>query len=204
MVNQVRSYHPAMAAVHQHNAARLRQIVAAHGWPGRSLVGAEAASAAWRIVQHAIGEPAFRRAMLPVITAAAAAAELAPSEAAILDDRVRVFEGRLQRYGAVARRQPGAAQGSRGAARTARLSAMHDTSPEMQERYTALLRARSPRQRLETMVALTRAAQAMTRAGIRARHPAAPARELDARYAARVYGAAAAQRLFPDILLDGR
>lgn len=92
-------YHPEMEAVHQANAARLRELVAEHGWPGWSRVGDEAASAAWRIVQHAIGEPDFQRAMLPVLAAAAAAGEVDPAEVAMLDDRIRVFEGRPQRYG---------------------------------------------------------------------------------------------------------
>ncbi|MBZ0234502.1 MAG: hypothetical protein K8M05_19380, partial [Deltaproteobacteria bacterium] len=92
-------YHPEMEAVHRASAARLRELVAVHGWPGRTLVGEEAASAARRIVQHAIGEPDFLRAMLPVLQAAAAAGEVAPAEVAMLDDRIRVLEGRPQRYG---------------------------------------------------------------------------------------------------------
>ena len=81
---------------------------------------------------------------------------------------------------------------------------MLDTSPAMRRRYAELLAARSPQQRLATMVALTRAVQTMTRAGIRLRHPDASARELEARYAARVYGAVVARRLFPDVACDGR
>lgn len=92
-------YHPEMEAVHRANAARLRELVAVHGWPGRALVGAAAASAAWRIVQHAIGEPELMRAMLPVLEAAAVAGDVASAEVAMLDDRIRVLEGRPQRYG---------------------------------------------------------------------------------------------------------
>jgi hypothetical protein len=93
-------YHPEMEAVHRANAARLRELVAAHGgWPGWSVVGDEAASAAWRIVQHAIGEPDFQRAMLGVLADAAGRGEVDPAEVAMLDDRIRVFEGRPQRYG---------------------------------------------------------------------------------------------------------
>ena len=62
-------------------------------------MGADAARAAWRIVQHAIGEPAFQRAMLPILAAAAARDDADPIEVAMLDDRIRVFEGRPQRYG---------------------------------------------------------------------------------------------------------
>ncbi len=92
-------YHPTMEAVHRANAARLRELVDANGWPGRAQVGAEAASAAWRIVQHAIGEPVFLRAMLPLLAEAAARGDVELVEVAMLDDRIRVFEGRLQRYG---------------------------------------------------------------------------------------------------------
>ena len=38
-------YHPDMEAVHRRNAGRLRAIVAEVGWPGRSVVGEEAAHA---------------------------------------------------------------------------------------------------------------------------------------------------------------
>ncbi len=88
-------YHPEMEAVHRANAARLREIVAEVGWPGRALVGPEAAHAAWVIVQHAISEPAFLRAMLPVL----AASDVDPADVAMLEDRIRAFEGRPQRYG---------------------------------------------------------------------------------------------------------
>ncbi len=40
-------YHPRMEAVHRHNAARLTAVLDRHGWPGLSLVGAEAAEAGW-------------------------------------------------------------------------------------------------------------------------------------------------------------
>jgi hypothetical protein len=89
-------YHPQMAALHRANAARLRELIAIHGWPARARVGEAAARAAWRIVQHAIGEPEFLRAMLPII---AAEPDADPIEVAMLDDRIRVFEGRAQRYG---------------------------------------------------------------------------------------------------------
>jgi uncharacterized protein DUF6624 len=94
-----RGYHPEMEAVHRANAARLRAIVAASGWPTRSSVGEEAASAAWRILQHAIGEPAFVRAMVPLVRDAAARGEASAAELAMLEDRIAVNEGRLQRYG---------------------------------------------------------------------------------------------------------
>lgn len=90
------SYHPEMEAVHRANAARLRELVTQFGWPGRTLVGDEAASAAWRIVQHAIGEPTFMREMFAVLSNAP---DVSKAEVAKLEDRIRVFEGRLQRFG---------------------------------------------------------------------------------------------------------
>ncbi|HEX4954216.1 MAG TPA: DUF6624 domain-containing protein [Thermoanaerobaculia bacterium] len=92
-------YHPEMEALHRANAAQLREIVTAHGWPGRSLVGEEAAEAAWLIVQHAIGEPVFQREMLAVLQVEAQKGEVPAWQVAKLEDRVRSFEGRPQRYG---------------------------------------------------------------------------------------------------------
>lgn len=93
-------YHPEMEAVHRRNAARLREVLAELGtWPGRSLVGDDGARAAWRIAKHSIGEPDLLRAVLPLLERAAASGEVAPVEVAMMTDRVRVFEGRPQRYG---------------------------------------------------------------------------------------------------------
>ena len=52
-------YHPRMAAVHDANAARLREIIAQYGWPIESLAGADGAKAAHRIAQHSINHPQF-------------------------------------------------------------------------------------------------------------------------------------------------
>ena len=89
-------YHPEMEAVHRANASRLRELVTQFGWPGRNLVGDDAASAAWRIVQHAISEPAFMREMFVVLSNAP---DVSKAEVAKLEDRIRVFEGRAQRFG---------------------------------------------------------------------------------------------------------
>jgi hypothetical protein len=92
-------YHPRMRALHETNAARLSAILDSHGWPGRSLVGDEAAEAAWLILQHAIGDPALQRRGLALLQSAAAANDVAPAHVATLEDRIRASEGRPQRYG---------------------------------------------------------------------------------------------------------
>jgi hypothetical protein len=92
-------YHPEMRAVHERNADRLAAIVAEHGWPGLALVGNEAADAAWLVAQHAISRPALMRATLELLRRPGNAAAVPPWQIAMLDDRIRVFEGRTQRFG---------------------------------------------------------------------------------------------------------
>ncbi len=92
-------YHPRMREVHDANAARLRTILDSRGWPGERQVGREAAKAAWLIVQHAIGQPAFQRRTLALVQAAVSRGDAPAVQAAMLEDRIRTFEGRPQRYG---------------------------------------------------------------------------------------------------------
>lgn len=92
-------YHPRMEAVHQSNAARLISLIDQHGWPGRSLVGEDGAEAAWLIAQHAIGIPPFMRECLLILQQAGLRGEAPCWQAAMLEDRIRMFEGRPQIYG---------------------------------------------------------------------------------------------------------
>jgi len=92
-------YNWAMEIVHRHNAARLRQIIQTHGWPGKSLVGEDGSEAAWLIVQHSIAEPEFQRAAVLLLEDAVAAGEAPAWQLAYLVDRIAYFEGRPQRYG---------------------------------------------------------------------------------------------------------
>jgi hypothetical protein len=91
-------YHPRMEEVHRHNASQLREIIDVHGWPGHNLAGEDGAEAAWLIAQHAIGEPLFQRRCLELLQAAADAGDVPTWQAAFLEDRIRVFEGKPQRY----------------------------------------------------------------------------------------------------------
>ena len=92
-------YHPRMAAVQRQHAERLLAVFETHGWPGTGLVGADGAEAAWLVVQHAVGSPAVMRRGLALLTVAAERGEAAWRQVAHLDDRIRVLEGRPQRYG---------------------------------------------------------------------------------------------------------
>lgn len=92
-------YHPRMAEVHRRNAQELEATIERYGWPGKSLVGEDAASAAWLILQHAIGNPGLQRKCLPMLREAIARGEMEPAHAAYLEDRICFYERRPQRYG---------------------------------------------------------------------------------------------------------
>ena len=79
---------------------RMKAIVAEHGWPTRSMVGRDGASAAWLLVQHAgKAELAFMERSLELIEAAAASHEASRKDVAYLLDRVRMYQGKPQRFG---------------------------------------------------------------------------------------------------------
>ena len=92
-------YHPRMEEVHRDNTYQLRSIITEHGWPDVERVGDEGAEAAWLIAQHAIGEPDFMRLCRQLLDEASAAGRVPMWQFAYIDDRIRVFEGKPQRYG---------------------------------------------------------------------------------------------------------
>ena len=85
---------------HEHaRAARAAEIVSAHGWPGRSLVGDEGASAVWLLIQHADHDVELQERCLELMRDAVRLGETSVTELAYLTDRVCVNRGRLQVYG---------------------------------------------------------------------------------------------------------
>jgi len=93
------TYHPRLEELHRANASRLRQMIAVFGWPGIALVGEKGAKAAWRIALHSISEPAFMRQCRDMLDGASHNGDAPRWQFAIIDDRIRVYEGRPQRYG---------------------------------------------------------------------------------------------------------
>jgi hypothetical protein len=83
----------------QERSERLGEIVAQHGWPTRTLVGDDGATAAWAIAQHSDLDPDFQRRMLGLMREAAAAGEADLGELAYLTDRVAANAGQPQTYG---------------------------------------------------------------------------------------------------------
>jgi hypothetical protein len=92
-------YHPMMRAVHERNADRLLALVQEIGWPTKIEVGEEASEAAWLIAQHAISRPEVQRRCAALLEAAAQRSEVPAWQAAMLADRIRVYEGHPQLYG---------------------------------------------------------------------------------------------------------
>ena len=79
-------------------AARLKEIITTYGWPGRSLVGYEAAASAYLLIAHAVFDLPFQKMALEQMK------KLPPCEVenmhlASLTDRIRLAENKKQLYG---------------------------------------------------------------------------------------------------------
>jgi uncharacterized protein DUF6624 len=85
--------------VDRKNTTRLKAIVAKYGWPGKTLVGEQAANAAWLLVQHADHDRPFQRQCLKLMEEAAKKGEVSKRDVAYLVDRLLVADGKRQRYG---------------------------------------------------------------------------------------------------------
>jgi hypothetical protein len=79
--------------------SRLAEIIDEHGWPTRSLVGDDGATAAWLIAQHSDLDVEFQERALELLRQAVDDGEADPTELAYLEDRVALNRGRPQTYG---------------------------------------------------------------------------------------------------------
>jgi hypothetical protein len=95
-----------MGKVDEANRLRMQAVVAKHGWPGKSLVGADGARAAWLFVQHADSDVAFQRQCLDLVLKLPRG-EVEAEHLAYLTDRVLLNEGKKQLYGMMLRKQDG-------------------------------------------------------------------------------------------------
>lgn len=89
----------AMVQTDSSNSSWLNAYVARWGWPTSAQVGREAVEAAFLIVQHAVHDTAFMRAMLPHIKDAHRRGDLNGGSVAMLTDRLEVKAGHRQIYG---------------------------------------------------------------------------------------------------------
>jgi hypothetical protein len=78
---------------------RLAEILSEFGWPTRSLVGTDGATAAWVIAQHSDQDVEFQERALELMREAVEDEEADPTELAYLEDRVATNRGEPQIYG---------------------------------------------------------------------------------------------------------
>ena len=79
------------------NIKRLAEIIEKYGWPVRSLVGKEGSLAAFLVVQH--GDVEYQKKYFPMLKGAVRKGEADPDDAAMLEDRILMREGKKQIYG---------------------------------------------------------------------------------------------------------
>lgn len=83
-------------AIDASNMKRLAEIIDAYGWPGLRFAGA-ASQTAFLVLQHA--DPDSQRKYLPLMREAVQRNDALGSQLALLEDRVRVADGKPQLYG---------------------------------------------------------------------------------------------------------
>lgn len=86
-------------ALFRQHTDRMKEIVAAYGWPGRTLVGTDGAAAAAELLIHADHDLQFQREALELMAAGLKLRETQGADYAELYDRIRVAEGLPQLYG---------------------------------------------------------------------------------------------------------
>lgn len=79
------------------NLLRIVQILETRGWPKKSVVGMQAASTAFLVIQHA--DLPTQEKYLPMAEQAVRDGDLLPSSLALLIDRIRVRNNKPQLYG---------------------------------------------------------------------------------------------------------
>lgn len=90
-----------MEEVDSRHEPEIERIFEKYGWPKRSLVGKDAGHDFWLLVQH---QPLpLQQRLLPELEAAAQQGEASRSDYAYLYDRVRIGEGKPQRWGTQAK-----------------------------------------------------------------------------------------------------
>jgi len=92
-------YNTAMKNMHNSNAEILDEIIDTIGYPTIELVGIEASEAAWLVIQHAIEKPSFMIKCLKLLQQVSNNNSTYLTQVAYLQDRIAVFQGRLQLYG---------------------------------------------------------------------------------------------------------
>jgi len=84
-------------AADEANLAKIEEVIAEHGYPGKSLVGSNYMGTAFLVIQHSNQEA--QEKYLPLLKQAADDGELRWSSVALMIDRVLLGQGKKQTYG---------------------------------------------------------------------------------------------------------
>jgi hypothetical protein len=79
------------------NLIEVEKIISRYGWPGQSFVGQKGNVTVFLVIQHA--ELAVQEKYLPLLRASVAKGESRASNLALLEDRIRMRQGKKQIYG---------------------------------------------------------------------------------------------------------
>ncbi|MFD2512897.1 DUF6624 domain-containing protein [Pontibacter locisalis] len=93
-----------MEQIDKENQEKVVAIIEQHGWPGKSMVGMQASTAAFLVIQHAPQE--IMEKYLPLMRMAAAKGEASNNHLAMMEDRVRMNKGLPQLYGSQVQMNP--------------------------------------------------------------------------------------------------
>ena len=89
----------AVLQIDKDNTAFMRSVLSRCGWPKKSVVGQEAAKAAWRLTQHADMDPEYQVLASRELKYAVLFQEAEPWDLAVLVDRNRRLNDQPQVYG---------------------------------------------------------------------------------------------------------
>jgi hypothetical protein len=92
-------YSEELEGIHLRNSEKLASYVAEFGFPRISREGAEVCAAACKLVLRSISRPGFQRDCLVLMREGLDQGEVPANYVALLEDRIRYFEGRPQLYG---------------------------------------------------------------------------------------------------------
>ena len=91
-------YHPVLEKCHKHNSKKLNEIINRYGFPTLKNSNSEVVNAAWKIVQHSIGEPSFMKKCFALLLELSSE-EIPLNLRAYLGDRIAFYERKPQKYG---------------------------------------------------------------------------------------------------------
>ncbi len=92
-------YPETLEALHIQHAEEFLQIVNEYGWPGKSLVETDGATAAFILARNAISKPELQKQFFNHLQRAVEAGEATAKQQACLQDCILFYQGNPQEYG---------------------------------------------------------------------------------------------------------